>query len=144
MRIPIGLALAALATLSLAGCSPSDFVAEVLHLPTTVSTVITRVTDATVPAKTVIIGANAFDAVEATAKNIIVICTPRVRPSACSDTAINKLIAAVRAGRNARDGLEGFLAAHPGALGSKGLYDALTATTATITQAIATYQANGG
>ena len=129
----LGLALA-LFVVPLAGCA--DFRA--------VTNTIGAIADASVPAKTVIIAANSFGAVEATAKNIIVACTPVQRPAACNDTVLRKLIAAVRAGRNARDGLESFLAAHPGQLGSKGLYDALQASIATITQAISTYQANGG
>lgn len=122
-------ALAGLALLALAGCA--DFRAVV--------NTVGALSDASVPAKTVIVAANAFDAVEATAKNILVACTPAARPAACNDTSLRQLIGAVRAGRDARDGLEGFLAAHPGQLGSKGLYDALTAATGTITAAIADY-----
>lgn len=120
-----------------------------LVLPITGCTTLTQITsafsavsDASVPASTVIVAANGFDAVEATAKNIVVACTPASRPGVCNDVAIYGLIKAVKAGRKARDGLEGFLADHPGQLGSKGLYDALVAATTTINQAIAAY--NGG
>jgi hypothetical protein len=99
----------------------------------------TALTDASVSPQVVIVAANAFDAVEATAKNILVACTPASRPSACNDVQLTTLIGAVRAGRDAREGLEGFLAAHPGQLGSQGLYDALTGATVTITAAINDY-----
>lgn len=97
------------------------------------------ITDSSVPPSLVIVAGNTFDGIEVTAKNIIVACTPKTRPSACKDVPLRNLIAAIRAGRASRDGLEGFLAAHPSALGSKGLYDALEASISTIQAAIAAY-----
>lgn len=129
MKLLTGLALCAMALL-MAGCA--DFRAVVSTYG--------AITDASVPAKTVILAGNSFDAVESTAKNILVACTPAVRPAACNDVQLRQLIGAIRAGRKARDGLEGFLVAHPGQLGSKGLYDALQASIATITAAVAAYQ----
>lgn len=121
------LAIVALAGLmALAGCA-------------NLSSAYHAIADATVSPQLVLVAANAFDAVEATAKNVIVACTPATRPAACNDTVIRSLIPAVKAGRDARDGLEGFLVAHPGQLGSKGLYDALVAATGTITKAIADF-----
>lgn len=120
---------AAICGLMLSGCS----------LVPRIEAAASAVSDFTVPAKAVIIAANAFDGVEATAKNIIILCTPATRPSACNDTQVYSLIKAVRAGRAARDGLEAFLQANPGALGSQGLYAALTGATSTINAAVAAY-----
>lgn len=133
--------LAAAGAISLAlllgGCTPSDL------LPTPIKNLINTygaLTDASVPPAAVIVAGNSFDAVEVTAKNIVIACTPAARPAACNDVALGNLIKAVKAGRTARDGLEGFLADHPGQLGSKGLYDALQKAISTIQAAIAAYQ----
>jgi hypothetical protein len=133
MKLLSAAALGAMACLAmpLAGCTTLN----------QITSAYTAITDASVPASTVIIAANGFDAVEATAKNILAACTPASRPAVCNDVSLRAMIKAVKAGRAARDGLEGFLAAHPGQLGSKGLYDGLTAATATLTAAIAAYNA---
>jgi hypothetical protein len=91
------------------------------------------VTSAKVSAKTVYVAVNAFDAAKITAKNYIIYCTPNPSPKGCDDNAIKtKLDPAIKSGTTARDSLQDFLATHPGELGSKGLYDALTAATNTI------------
>jgi hypothetical protein len=122
-------ALAVGCMLMLAGC------ASLGQIESAYSTV----KDATVPPRLVVAGGNAFDAAELTAKNILAICTPLVRPGACNDAVLRKMNAGIHAGRGPRDALEAFQAAHPGQLGSKGLYDALTAATTTITDAINAY-----
>lgn len=90
------------------------------------------VTGVTVSPRAVVIAANAYNAAAISAKNYIVYCTPRPQPAGCSDTAIAKIIPAVRSGRDARNSLEQFLTDHPGKLGPTGLYDALTSATATL------------
>ncbi len=99
------------------------------------------VTTAEVPAKTIIVAANAFDAIQPVATTYIRYCTPVPAPAGCDDTVIKtKLIPAIRSGRDARNSLEQFVADHPGALGPKGLYDTLTTATATIQTIIAEYK----
>lgn len=95
--------------------------------------------DLSISPQLVLLAGNSFDAVEITAKNVIVACTPVARPSACAGLNVPVLVSSIKAGRDARDGLEGFAAAHPGALGSAGLYDALLAATSTITKAVNTF-----
>jgi hypothetical protein len=97
------------------------------------------VTGATVSPTAVVVAANAFNAVKATATNYIAYCTPNPAPAGCSDAAIKKLIPAVRAGTDARNSLEQFQAEHPGELGDKGVYDALTTATDTIKAIVAEY-----
>jgi hypothetical protein len=98
-------------------------------------------TSAKVPAKTVYVAANAFDAAKSTAKNYIIYCTPNPAPKGCNDNAIKtKLDPAIRSGTAARNSLEQFLADHPGELGDKGLYDAMVAATDTIKDVTAAFQ----
>ena len=104
---------------------------------------VTAVTGASVSPTAVVVAANAFDAVKATATNYIAYCTPNPASAGCSDAAIQKLIPAVRAGTDARNSLEQFQAAHPGQLGSRGVYDALTAATSTIKALVAEYGLKG-
>jgi hypothetical protein len=98
---------------------------------------------ATVSPTAIVVAANAFDAVKATATNYIAYCTPNPSPAGCNDAAIQKLIPAVRAGTSARDALEQFQADHPGQLGNKGVFDALTAATTTVKAIIAEYSLKG-
>lgn len=122
------LSLAIAVTVSLSGCA---------NLKTAYDTI----TSAKVPAKTVYVAANAFNAAKATAKNYIVYCTPNPSPKGCDDTAIKtKLDPAIRSGTIARNSLEQFLKDHPGELGDKGLYDAMVAATDTIKDVTAAFQ----
>lgn len=123
------LAVAVLWMLLVAGCQPLS----------RIETAISTASDFTVPPQLIVIAANSFDAIEVTAKNVLVACTPAQRPAACNDTLLRQMIGGVRSGRDARAGLEGFLRAHPGQLGSKGLYDILVAATDTINKAVADY-----
>lgn len=95
--------------------------------------------EASVSPTAVVVAANAFNAVKTTATNYIAYCTPNPAPAGCSDAAIQKLIPAVRAGTDARNSLEQFQADHPGELGNKGVYDALTTATDTIKAIVAEY-----
>jgi hypothetical protein len=123
----IHLAAIAFACLSLGSCSNLKNAYDV-------------VTSAQVSPKLVVIAGNAFDAIEPVAEGYIRFCTPKPAPAGCNDTIIQKqLIPAIRSGRVARTNLEQFLTDHPGALGPAGLYDSLTASTATIQQILAEY-----
>jgi len=101
------------------------------------------VTGATVSPKLVIVAANAFNAVEATATNYISYCAPNPSPAGCSDTAIKQMIPAVRSGRDARNALETFMKSHPDAIGAQGLYDALVSATGTLNAIVAEYDVKG-
>lgn len=99
-------------------------------------------TSSQVDATTVIVAANTFNALEATATNYLSLprCTSTGQPSVCrSPAATAKIIPAVRAGRVARNNLEQFLADHPGQLGSQGLYDALVSANTTLQGIFAQY-----
>lgn len=99
-------------------------------------------TTSQVDATTVIVAANTFNALEATATNYLSLprCTSTGKPVVCrSPAATAKIIPAVRAGRVARNNLEQFLADHPGQIGAKGLYDALVSANTTLQGIFAQY-----
>lgn len=98
-------------------------------------------TGANVNPTTVIVAANTFDALEATATNYLKLpkCTASNGPI-CRDPAATKaIIPAVRSGRVARTNLEQFFKDHPGQLGPTGLYSALTASISTLQGVYAQY-----
>lgn len=89
----------------------------------------------------VIVAANAFDGLEATATNYLKL--PKCGSFPCrNQNAVMAIIPAIRSGRIARNNLEQFLAANPGALGPQGLYNALTAATDTLKQVFLQYGIN--
>ena len=102
------------------------------------------VTSATVSPQAVIVAADSFDVVKITATNYLRLkrCSGSNGPI-CRDPVLTpKIIAWVKSGTVARDSLKAFLRAHPGQLGDQGLYDILTASTSSLTSALAAYQAN--
>lgn len=82
----------------------------------------------------VIVAANTFDGLEATATNYLRLprCTGSNGPVCRDRYATSQIIPAVRAGRAARNALEAFLRTHPGQLGPSGLYDSLIAASNTL------------
>lgn len=127
----------ALVGVALSGCAPGSFGAKV-------EGVISAVTGATVSPAAIIIAANSYDALEATAKNYI---NPQINKRCngsngpiCRDpTATVKLNAAIRSGRVARNNAKQFLRDHPGQLGNQGLYDALQTAVSTLQSIFAQY-----
>lgn len=111
---------------------------------TQLSNAYNAVAGVTVPPSAVIVAANSFDGVEATATNYLRLkkCSATTGP-VCRDPAVTaKIIPAIRAGRTARNNLEAFMQANPGALGPSGLYNALVAATTTLSQILAQYGVN--
>ncbi|KAA0685989.1 hypothetical protein DTW90_34445 [Neorhizobium sp. P12A] len=101
------------------------------------------VTEAKVPAKTILVAENAFNIAKSTATNYIAYCTPNPAPAGCNDVAIKtQLIPAIKSGTTARDQLQAFLRAHPDQVGDKGVYDALVAATTTIGSVTANFKGN--
>ena len=98
-------------------------------------------TGSSVPGNLVIVAVNSFDAVEATATNYLRLpkCIAGGTPFCRSVTATAKLVPAIRAGRVARNNLEAFMQANPGALGPAGLYNALISATTTLQGVVNTY-----
>lgn len=99
------------------------------------------VTGATVDPTAVIVAANSFDALEATATSYLTFCKANKALPVCSGyvAARKRILPAVRSGRVARTNLENFLQQHPGQLGPSGLYDSLTSAIGTLQQVIAQY-----
>jgi hypothetical protein len=120
-RIAVAMALA----LSFAGC------AQLSSITTAVSTV----SQAQVPAKQIYIAVNAFDAVKITATNYIRACV-NYNPLCVSRDAVTDIRTAIAKGTPARNSLKQFLRDHPGQFGDSGVYDALTSATATLTAII--------
>lgn len=109
----------------------------------TFSNVASVATQATVPTKQVVLARQAFNAVEVTATNFLKLptCDGANGPICSPAAATQPTIDAVTSGRLARNNLTAFMKAHPGQLGPKGLYDALTAATTTLQSIIAKYKA---
>jgi hypothetical protein len=134
------LALAVLAS-TLGGCAPGSFGAKVQG-------VVSAMTGATVSPQAIIILANSYDALEATAKNYI---DPRLNKRCngsngpiCRDpNATLALNTAIRSGRVARNNAKQFLRDHPGQLGAQGLYDALQAAVSTLEAIFKQYSIGG-
>lgn len=103
------------------------------------------VQSASVDAKTVIIAANVFNALETTAKNYMKFerCDGTNGPVCRDPRATKIIIKAVRAGRPIRDNLEDFVRVHPDKLGPKGKYDALVAVIKTLKGVYAQYNIKG-
>lgn len=102
-------------------------------------------TGATVSPQAVVIAANTFDALEATATNYLRLkkCIGANGP-VCRDPGATKvLIPAVQEARGARNDLEAFLKAHPGQLGPSGLYDALQTAIARVESIVKQYNIRG-
>jgi hypothetical protein len=97
------------------------------------------ITGATVSPAAVIVAGNSFDAIEATATNYLTFCKANRSVAGCGSylSARKAILPAVRSGRVARNNLENFMAANPGALGPSGLYNALVTSINTL-QAVAT------
>ena len=103
-------------------------------------------TGASVPVSAVIVAGNSFDAVEKTATNYIMFCSAHRANPACANfiTIRGKLAPAIRSGRAARNNLEAFMAANPGALGPVGLYNALQASVQTLQDVMTQFHITGG
>lgn len=103
------------------------------------------ITGATVSPAAVIVAGNSFDAIEATATNYLVFCKANRTMAACSNyvAARKAILPAVRSGRVARNNLENFLTANPGALGPSGLYNALVTSVNTLQAIAAQYNVSG-
>jgi|SRR6185437_14275319 len=99
------------------------------------------VTTSQVSPTAVIVAANAFDAVEATATNYLRLpkCTATNGPVCRNPKATAAIIPAIRSGRVARNNLEQFMKDNPGQLGPQGLYNALTTATSTLQAIFAQY-----
>jgi hypothetical protein len=103
------------------------------------------ITGATVSPAAVIVAGNSFDAIEATATNYLVFCKANRTISGCGSyvAARKAILPAVRSGRVARNNLENFLTANPGALGPSGLYNALVTAINTLQGVASTYNIAG-
>ena len=108
-------------TLALGGCASE---LQKLH------TVYNVITETTVPPTTIIVVANSFDAVEATATQYLVACKQNLMVSACSAANRRTVIQAIRAGRAARSQLEVYVNTNTAA--PSAIYNALVAAINTI------------
>jgi hypothetical protein len=120
MRKTLAAALV-LGSLALGGCA-----AELQKLQTVYSVV----TQTSVPPTTIIVAANSFDALEATATQYLSYCKANLTTSACSATNRRTVIQAVRAGRAARNQLETYVTNNTNA--PSAIYNALVAAINTL------------
>lgn len=99
------------------------------------------ITTTTVSPKAIVIGANSFNALEATATNYLNLTRcDKTSSKVCRDKAVTAiLIPAVLNARKARNDLIAFQRTHPGELGTQGLYDALQLSITTLTGIMNTY-----
>lgn len=93
------------------------------------------VTETTVPPTTIIVAANSFDALEATATQYLTYCKANLSTSACSADNRRTVIKAVRAGRAARNQLETYVTSNTAA--PSAIYNALVAAINTLSTSAA-------
>lgn len=106
-----------------------------------IETAYTTVTDMSVPSTKLAVAAQTFDLAKVTATNYKIYCTPVPSPVGCNDTLIHKTLnPAIKSGTDARDQIKVFIKAHPGALGSKGLYDSVISATNIINTVTANFK----
>jgi hypothetical protein len=122
--------------------------AEFTTFETKVKGAVSAVTGATISLQAIIIAANSFDALEATAKNYInpalnKRCDGSNGPICRDPKATVAINAAIRSGRVARNNAKQFLRDHPGQLGTQGLYDALETSVSTLKSIFAQYSIGG-
>lgn len=115
-----------LGSLALGGCASE---LQKLH------TFYNVVTQTTVPPNTIIVAANSFDALEATATQYLSYCKANLSTSACSAANRRTVIKAVRAGRAARNQLETYVTSNTAA--PSAIYNALVAAINTLTTSAA-------
>ena len=136
LRFAATFALLAFVTVPLGACQTggTDFFSKLGATISNVNTAYTAATTSTLPINQLVLARNAFNAAEVTATNFLRVKTcdgtngPICRPAAATE----KIASALLSGRAARNNLRAFMQQHPGQLGPKGLYDALTSATATI------------
>lgn len=106
-----------------------------------ITRLIDSATSVTVSPQSVVIAANSFNAIEATATNYLHLTRcDKTTSKVCRDKAVTAiLIPAVLNARKARNDLVAFQKAHPGELGTQGLYDALQLAITTLTGIMDTY-----
>jgi hypothetical protein len=80
-------------------------------------------TSASVSPTQIIVAGNAFDAAEASATQFLLYCKANAVTSACALPIRRKIVAAVRAGRTARNGLEPYVTS--GTAGPSALFNVL-------------------
>lgn len=107
--------------------------------------VFSAATTASVDPQAIIVAANTFDGLQATAKAYLRLprCTGANGPVCRSPAATPPLINAVQSGRRARNAALAFLKSHPGQLGPQGVYDALQSSVGLIQSIFATYNIGG-
>jgi hypothetical protein len=110
-----------LGSLALGGCASE---LQKLH------TVYSIVTETTVSPSTIIVAANSFDALEATATQYLTYCKANLSTSACSADNRRAVIKAVRAGRAARNQLETYVTSNTAA--PSAIYNTLVAAINTL------------
>jgi hypothetical protein len=120
------LAAALVLGLALGGCA-----SELQKLKTVYSVV----TDTTVSPSTIIVAANSFDALEATATQYLSYCKANLSTSACSADSRRTVIKAVRAGRAARNQLETYVTNNTAA--PSAIYNTLVAAINTLSTSAA-------
>lgn len=120
------LLIALVVALSLSGCAALAQIASVKVDP-----------------KLVLVAANTFNALEATATNYIRLpaCTPDNRPVCREPEVVAIIIPAVYSGRTARNSLIAFYKKYPNVpLGPQGLFDALTSSNTVLQQIFAQHK----
>lgn len=132
------LVMVGMLVMPIAGCAKGGFV-ERAH------NVFTAATTASVDPQALIVAANTFDGLQATAKNYLRLprCSTVSGPACRSPAATPFIIKTVRAGRDARNKAIAFVKAHPGQLGPQGVYDALQGAVSELQTLFATYNIGG-
>lgn len=118
----------ALVCLALGGCSAL--------------TTLQEISGSSVSPTQVIVVANSFDAIEATATNYLKLpaCPGTASQPVCrNQAAVNIIVPAIRSGRTARSQLEAYVTANPGQAAPVSGYNTLTTAISAIQNALAQY-----
>lgn len=109
------------------------------------SNIFTAATTASVDPEAIIIAANTFDGLQATAKNYLRLrrCSATSGPVCRQPSVTPAIVKAIRAGRDARNRAVAFVKTHPGQLGPQGVYDALQGAVAQLQSLFTTYNIGG-
>lgn len=103
---------------------------------------VTTLLGTTVSPTQVIVAANSFDAIEATATNYLTLPICPAAKICRTQAGVNAIVPAIRAGRQARSQLEAYVTANPGQPVPVSLYNAVMTAVSSLQSLLSQYNAS--